>query len=171
VTFKHCPECGNKNLTKDIGDDKNIPYCETCKRPWFPFSYTCIITLVVDENENFALIKQNIYNLPPDIYILVAGFINPGETFEEAVKREVFEEIGLVADGVNYVNSYYFSKRDQIMAGFVTKVKHGEFKLSEEVDDAKWFSKDDVASAISKDSIVAQLFNDYKFSWVRNAPN
>jgi NAD+ diphosphatase len=119
---------------------------------------------VVDENENYALIKQNRYNLAPDKYVAVAAYIGHGETLEEAVKREVFEEIGLVAESVRYLGSYFLGQRDQLMAAFVTRVKHGGFKLSDEVDDGKWFTGDDVESAVSSEGIISKMIKSYKNS-------
>jgi len=166
MEFKFCPTCGNKNTRKDIGDDANTPYCETCKRPWFPFSYTCVLVLVVDEKGNFAFIQQNY--IREGLYIGVAGYPNHAEPYEETVKREVYEEIGLEANHVQYVHSYYYEKRDLMMLGFVAKVNHGEFKLSKEVDAAKWFAPEEAEAALPQGSIVHSLYKDYVCG--RNTP-
>jgi len=159
MEFNFCPDCGHKNIRKNIGDDTNIPYCETCKRPWFPFSYTCVLVLVVDENGNFAFIKQN--HIRTDSYIGVAGYPNHTEPYEETVKREVFEEIGLVVTHVQYIRSYYFEKRDLMMLGYIAHVNHDEFNLSSEVSAAKWFAPNKAEAALPQGSVVHNLYNDY----------
>jgi len=161
MEFNFCPECGTKTVPKNLGDHDNVPFCSICKRPWFPFSYACVIALVVDENDNFAFIKESRYNLPENLYVGVAGHLEVGDTFEEAIKREVFEEIGLVADSVEYIKSYYHAKRDQIMVGFAVRVKHSEFRLSSEVDAAKWFAEHEARAALPKEGIIGQLLEDY----------
>ena len=159
MVLNFCPDCGSKNIRKDLGDDTNIPYCETCKRPWFPLSYACVLVLVVDQDGNFALIRQN--HIRPDCYIGVAGYPNHAEPYEEAAKREVFEEIGLAATHVKYISSYYYEKRDMMMLGFAAYVKHGMFNLSSEVDAAKWFVPHEAEAALPQGSIIHQLFKDF----------
>lgn len=158
LTF--CPECGHKNTPKTMGDDANIPYCEVCKKPWFDLSYNCVLVAVVDENGNFAFIQQD-YIRTDSCYIGVAGYPNHGEPYEETVKREVFEEIGLVVNKVQYVRSYYFEKRDMMMLGYVAHVNHGDFKLSKEVNTAKWFSPNEAEAALPHGTIIHELYKDY----------
>lgn len=159
MIFNYCPICGSRAVDKIIGDEGNIPYCVECKKPLFPFSYTCILTLIIDENHNFAFIQQN--NIPLHLYMGVAGYQKIGETLEDTVKREVFEEVGLVVKSTNYVKSYYYTKKDLLMVGYVSKVAHSEFRLSEEVDNAKWFRKEEVKKVLREKSIIQSLFNDY----------
>ena len=159
MTFNYCPTCGTKAVDREIGDEGMMPYCTTCEKPLFPFTYTCIITLVVDEAGMIALIQQ--YNIPKHMYIGVAGYTKPGEPLEETVKREVFEEVGLETTDVRYVKSYPLAVRDQLMTGFVAHVKHGGFKLSAEVDNAKWFTESEAAEALPKDGIITELYLDY----------
>lgn len=159
MVFRYCPQCGNKTEKKIIGDDGNVPYCTICNIPLFSFSYSCILTLVIDENSNFAFIQQD--NRPEHLYVGVAGYPMQGEIFEDAVKREVMEEIGLTVDKVKYIKSYYYIKKDMIMVGFVSVVKHSDFILSREVDNAKWFTKDEVIKVLPVGSIILQLFKDF----------
>lgn len=159
MTFIYCPICGSKTEQREIGDEGNMPFCIQCNRPLFPFSYSCILTLIIDENQDFAFIQQN--NIPSHLYIGVAGYPKQGEVFEDAVKREVFEETGLNVEKVTYVKSYSYAKKDMIMVGFVSEVKRSPFKLSKEVDNAKWFSKEEAGGVLREDSVISRLFHDY----------
>ena len=58
MQFKFCPECGEKLITKTIGDEGEISFCENCGRPWFSFSYPCVICLLTDGAGKYALIRQ-----------------------------------------------------------------------------------------------------------------
>lgn len=159
MNFKYCSQCGNAASEKEIGDEGNIPYCENCKKALFPFSYTCILTLIVDEYNNFALIQQN--NIPNHLFIGVAGYLKQGDTLESAVKREILEEVGLSVEKVEYVKSYFYNEKDLLMVGFVSYVKHSAFILSCEVDNAEWFSEHEAVKVLPEGAIITQLFMDY----------
>lgn len=58
MQFKFCPECGEKLITKTIGDEGETSFCENCGRPWFSFSYPCVICLLTDGAGKYALIRQ-----------------------------------------------------------------------------------------------------------------
>lgn len=89
---KYCKECGEKLIIKKLEGEGNIPYCPKCKEYRFPKFNVAISTIVVNkENDNILLIKQ----YGRDAYILVAGYVNLGESLEETVVREVKEETGM----------------------------------------------------------------------------
>lgn len=159
MNFKYCPQCGEKLSPKICGDEGEIPYCWNCNRPFFPFSYPCIICLcVTEDNSEIALIKQSYVS---DNYVNVAGYVKEGETPETTAVREVMEEIGLETVSCKYLGSYYYAKRDNLMLGYVCKVKKGELKLSSEVDSAGWFPLKIAARFLRDGSIAQNLLNDY----------
>lgn len=152
MQFFYCPECGRKLEPKQIGDEGMVPYCDECGRPFFSFSYPCVICLAVNEEGKVALIKQS---YGKDIYVLVAGFIKPDEDAETAAIREIEEEIGQRATDITYVGSYTHPKRDNLMLGYTCRVSKHAFELSGEVKSAKWFT---VAEALKnlKDAHLAR---------------
>lgn len=158
MTFIHCPLCGEKLTSKPIGDEGLVPFCEACGRPWFPFSYPCVICLCMDENGNIALIKQS---YGEDRFVCVAGYVKHGESLESAARREVEEETGLSVLGVHYVNSYPYEKRDNLMLGFACRVKRADFSLSDEVKTATWFTPDEADNALAQSLIAQRLLHDY----------
>lgn len=159
MIFLFCPQCGDKlTHNKTFGDEGIIPFCEKCRRPWFGFSYPCVICLVIDKDNNIALIKQSYVS---DSHVCVAGYIKEGETAECTAKREVFEETGLNVLSLKYINSYHFKKNDNLMLGFVCLVKKDDFSLSCEVDSADWFTLDEAKLRLRTGSIGLRLLNDY----------
>ena len=108
MKFMYCPQCGSQLEKKEIGDEGLVPYCETCKRPWFDMPYACTITLVINELEEVALIRQGYVS--DQYYVCVAGYIKCGESAEETARREVMEELGLNPESLCYTKSYYFEK-------------------------------------------------------------
>lgn len=155
MDFTYCPQCGERLVSKVCGDEGETPYCDSCKRPFFPFSYPCVICLCVDgERSEIALIKQSYVS---ENYVNVAGYVKQGETPESAAVREVKEEIGLDALSVSYVGSWYHAKSDNLMLGFVCAVKKGELTISSEVDEADWFPLEKARELLRQDSIGMSL--------------
>lgn len=159
MKFTYCPHCGEKLVHKEIGDEGLMPYCDKCERPIFDLPYTCTITLVVNERNEAALIKQDYVSKTN--YVCVAGYIKTGETAEETAIREVSEEIGLEVESIKYMKSYYYEKRDMLMLGYVAYVKKVDFKISGEVDRAEWFPLEVAKEKVRSGSIAMQLIEDY----------
>ncbi len=159
MQFRHCPQCGCALVPKPIGDEGLVPFCEQCDRPWFSFSYPCVICTVMNEaGDRVLLIRQ------PEVqgrYISVAGYVKQGETIEETARREVLEETGLTAVQLRYVKSYFYEKRDQLMFGFGVRVKEGALRLSCELEEARWFPVEEARSLLRQGSIGIQLMEDY----------
>lgn len=158
MQFRFCPQCGSKLTTKQVGDEGEIPFCESCGRPWFSFSYSCVICLLTDGEGRFALIKQT---YATKNYVCVAGFIKEQETAEQTAIREIREETGLEVLSLRYVNSYYYPKHDNLMLGYVCTVKPGEFKLSGEVERAGWFELEEARELLSHGTVGKDLLRDY----------
>lgn len=159
MQFDFCPRCGTALVPKPIGDEGLVPCCPQCDRPWFPLSYACVICVVMNERCNRVLLIRQ-----PEVgsrFINVAGYVQPGETIEQTAAREVHEEVGLMTTGLQYVKSYYYSKRDQLMFGFAVQVAEGDLRLSCELCDAQWFSVKDALVALRESSIALQLLRDY----------
>ena len=92
--FTYCPYCGGKLFSKEIGDEGNIPFCDSCNIPLWDMFTTSIIAAVVNEYREIALLRQNYVSATK--YVCVAGIMKIGEAAEDTVVREVKEEIGQV---------------------------------------------------------------------------
>ncbi|MBE6826136.1 MAG: NUDIX domain-containing protein [Ruminococcus sp.] len=154
MKFTYCPHCGTKTILKEIGDEGMIPYCETCNIPLFPMFSTCVLSVVMNELHEIALIRQS-YGTPR--FVGVAGYMKCGETAEEAAKREVIEEIGLVPESVTFLESHWYDGKDMLMLGFLARVKKTDFCLSDEVAEAKWFPLDEAVRTVREGSIIQKL--------------
>ncbi len=164
MDFSYCPDCGAKLEPKPIGDEGLVPFCATCSKPLFGFSYSCIIALPVnaDNPDEVALIRQGY--VTNKNHICVAGYVKRGETIEASARREVEEELGLSVRDVSYMRSYYFERKDLLMLGFVAKIEKDAFRISGEVDSASWFTLDEADRELANASIAWQLLQDYKNS-------
>ena len=157
MQFTFCPDCGGRLIKKSIGDEGEIPFCESCGRPWFSFSYPCVICLLTDGAGNYALIRQT---YATKNYVCVAGFIKEQETAEQTAVREISEETGLEVLDMRYISSYYYPKHDNLMLGYACRVERGEFRLSEsEVKTAGWFDESGARELLSHGTIGKQLLD------------
>ncbi len=108
----------------------------------FPRTDPAVIMLVHDGAGNVVLGRQAIW--PPGRYSVLAGFVEPGESLEAAVAREVAEEVGLQVTDVRYVGSQPWPFPQSLMLGFVARAEQGvELVLDPtEIEEAYWFSRD-----------------------------
>ena len=136
MRFTYCPHCGSRLILRPIGDEGPVPYCEPCGKPLFDMFSTCIIVMVVNEQEEVALLQQGY--LSSRYRVLVSGYMKPGESAEECTCREVLEELGLELEQLQIVGTDWFARRDQLMIGFLGRTKKQPFTLSPEVDGAAW---------------------------------
>ena len=155
MRFTYCPHCGGKLIKKEIGDEGLIPFCEACSIPLWDMFTTCIITAVVNDEKEVALIKQSY--LTTQTYVCVAGHMKIGESAEETVIREVKEEIGLDVEALEFVQTYPYEQKEMLMLGFKAKVKKADFVLSQEVAIARWFKFEEALENIREGSIAWKL--------------
>lgn len=149
MTFKYCAECGHKLEDIQCGDD-NCKICPSCKKIYGSSPFPVVEVLVVNEFHEILLLKQNY--ISEEKWTVVSGYMIDGETIEDAVIREVKEETGQDVISSNYISSYYFAPKQLIMIGFIAYVKKSQFSNSEEVDDIKWYKKDEVDAVIAREN-------------------
>nr|MBQ8245121.1 NUDIX domain-containing protein [Oscillospiraceae bacterium] len=160
MRFTYCPDCGSRLVPRPIGDEGLVPYCESCKKPLFELFSTCIIVMVVNEYEEVALLKQGY--LSSVYWVLVSGYMKPGESAEECTRREVQEEIGLELEQLQIVGTDWFARREQLMIGFIARAKKREFTLSGEVEEARWVPVEEAPGLMHPGkSISAELVRRY----------
>ena len=158
MRFTYCPHCGNELIKKEIGDEGLVPFCEKCSIPLWDMFETCIITAVVNEYDEVALLKQSYVTTAN--YVCVAGHMKIGESAEETVIREVKEELGLDVENLTFIRTYPYEKKEMLMLGFKAVVKKADFIYSQEVDSAKWFAFEEALENIREGSIAWQLVKE-----------
>lgn len=155
MRFTYCPHCGTKLISKEIGDEGMIPYCEKCSIPLWDMFTTSIIAAVINEYDEVALLRQNYVSTTT--YVCVAGIMKIGESAEETVIREVKEEIGQDVVSLEFVRSYPYEKKEMLMLGYKATVKKQAFQLSGEVDSVEWVKYDRALSLLREGSIAWNL--------------
>jgi NAD+ diphosphatase len=151
---KYCGKCGSITHTKT---DERVKVCPKCGFMSYPRISPAIIVAVVKEDE--LLLAHNIHN-KTNMYSIIAGFLEPGETLEECVSREVFEEVGIKVKNVKYFGSQPWPYPNSLMIGFTAEYKSGEINVDgEEIDDAGWYKRDNLPEIPSKLSISRRLID------------
>ncbi|TYH93232.1 hypothetical protein ES332_A13G239200v1 [Gossypium tomentosum] len=150
---RFCGHCGEKTIPKEAGRRKQCSN-ESCKKRIYPRVDPVVIMLVIDrENDRALLGRQS--RFVPRMWSCLAGFIEPGESLEEAVRRETYEEAGIEVGEVVYHSSQPWpvgpsSIPCQLMVGFFAFAKSLEINVDkEELEDAQWHSREDVRKALA----------------------
>ena len=147
-----CGRCGTATV---IHARERKCWCQTCEIPWYPRLAPCVI-VVVRRGERMLLARSSRTRRP--IYSLIAGFVEPGESLEQAVAREVKEETGLQVSNIRYRLSQPWPFPHQLMAGFFADYESGELVLQQdELADAGWFVPDQTPPIPPLTTISGQL--------------
>src|SRR5262245_12547259 len=136
---RFCPNCGAPTQAVDAGWRRD---CPACKTQHFPRTDPVVIMLPVD-SERCLLGRSP--RFVPSMWSCLAGFIEPGESIEDAVHRETLEEAGIACGRIKYFASQPWPFPSSLMIGcHAEAVTHNIVVDREELEDARWFSKDEV---------------------------
>lgn len=157
--MKHCMECGTKLTTQYLENEGDIPYCTNCKAYRFSVFNTAVSMIVLNPKRNkILLIKQ----YGGKDYILVAGYVNKGESAENAVIREVKEELGMEVMELHYNKSMYYEKSNTLMLNFSCVISNESLEnMTTEVDEAMWFTFEEAKDNVKRDSLAQYFLLDY----------
>jgi NAD+ diphosphatase len=134
---KFCGSCGAPTVVRSAGHER---HCDGCGTDHFPRTDSAVIMLVTD-GERAVLGRQKIW--PQGMYSTLAGFLEPGESLEDTVRREVFEEVGLVVDDVKYSSSQPWPFPSSLMLGFHAHTSAPELNVdTNELETADWFTRE-----------------------------
>jgi NAD+ diphosphatase len=143
VRHGHCANCGAPSRVAAAGWRRE---CDVCKAQHFPRTDPVVIMLAVD-GDNCLLGRQA--RFPKSMYSCLAGFLEPGETIEDAVRREIFEEAGIHCGAVAYLASQPWPFPASLMIGCIAEATTRELKIDGvELEDARWFSRGEAASML-----------------------
>lgn len=142
---RFCPQCGGATVLAKGGWQRD---CTNCAAQQFP--RTDPVTIMLVEHEGRVLLGRNA-RFPQGSYSALAGFVEPGETIEEAVAREVFEEAGVRVRDVSYIASQPWPFPSQLMIACHAHADDDALTLDPgEIEDARWFTREQVIEAFEK---------------------
>ena len=154
---RFCGACGCKN---EVIRNGALLFCPVCETEYYPRINPCIIVLVT--NANRVLLARS-SRRGAAFFSCLAGFIEPGETAEEAVAREVYEEAGIQVTNIRYVKSQPWPFPSQLMLGFYADYAGGDLNpCPEELAEAAWFDVHSLPTVPSPTiSVAGQLIEEY----------
>ena len=156
ISHRFCGRCG----TPTHLDEKDMMLkCPECGQVHYPRIAPAIIVAIRKGNE--LLMAQHSYH-DTIRYALIAGFVEPGEAIEEAVHREVSEEVGIRIKNLKYMKSQSWPFPNSLMLGFTAEYESGDIKVDgDEIVRAKWFKKDEITRYKSDISISDWLIQNF----------
>ncbi len=149
-THTHCPRCGSRTLVEDAGW---VRRCPTDDSVHFPRTDPAVIMAVVDAEDRILLGHNPAW--PQGRYSTLAGFVEPGETLENAVRREVAEEAGIAVGEVTYLGDQPWPFPASLMLGFRAEaISTAVDTDGDEITDARWFTREQLAEATSSQRVI-----------------
>jgi NAD+ diphosphatase len=155
-THRYCGRCGTE--TEDHAQDR-AKVCPSCGVISYPRLSPSIIVLVTRGQE--MLLARNA-NWPTNMYSTLAGFVEPGESIEQTVHREVHEEVGIRVRNLRYLGSQSWPFPNSLMLGFHAEYQSGDIVCQEgEIADAQWFRFDELPNVPPGTAISRWLIDDF----------
>ena len=156
-THGFCSRCGHATERHDVHE---AMVCPRCGHLHFPRLSPAVIVLI-ERGREMLLARSP--GWPAGLYSTVAGFVEPGESLEECVHREILEEVGVRVTDLRYFGSQPWPFPHSLMVGFVTTWLEGEIAIDGiEIEDARWFTPEDMPPALPfQHSIARRLVDDF----------
>ena len=155
---QYCGQCGRPTTR---AYEEHYLACEPCRLRFYPRIQPCIIVLVVRGDE--VLLAQGVRHQHTGYYSTLAGFMEVGESVEQAVHREVFEEVGLQLKNLRYMSSQTWPFPNQLMLGFIAEYDSGDIDIEpNEIVDARWWPLDQLPKRPPSASISGWLVDTYR---------
>jgi len=152
-----CVSCGAP--LRDSSDD-HARECTSCGSIFYPPISPAVIVAV--ERDGKILLARNA-RFPPGRYSVIAGFVEPGESLEETVRREVREEVSLEIRDLQYFGSQSWPFPHSLMVGFTAHWASGEIQVDgKEIEDAGWFAPDEMPDLPQGVSISRKLIEHFR---------
>jgi len=161
-----CGRCGSASAIESGGNSRLCTNTE-CATRIFPRIDPAIIVLVADGD--YCLLGRQ-PSWPDGRYSTVAGFVEPGESLEDAVCREVFEETNIRVGAIHYDSSQPWPFPSSLMLGFTAEATSQDIVLNDgELEDARWFSRKELTSGFPKLPYRVSISRRLIDNWIQNA--
>ncbi|MHA6762780.1 NAD(+) diphosphatase [Streptacidiphilus sp. PAMC 29251] len=153
-SHRFCSRCGHATVPAAAG---HVRRCTSCAHEHYPRTDGAVIMMVTDDRDRALLGRQALW--PEGRYSTLAGFVEPGESLEQAVAREVAEEAGVGVDlaTVEYVASQPWPFPSSLMLGFTARAERGATEITvdgEELSEARWFSREELKAGMESGEVL-----------------
>jgi len=155
-THQYCGHCGTHTLQLA---GKRAKQCPKCSLLSYPRLSPAVIVLVKRKAE---ILLARAHHFPDNLYSTIAGFVEPGESLEDAVIREIYEEVRIQVKDIRYFGNQPWPYPNSLMLGFTASYAGGEIQLDQnELADAAWFTKENLPLIPPKLSIARSLIDSF----------
>ncbi|MCW2840673.1 MAG: diphosphatase [Aeromicrobium sp.] len=149
-THRFCARCG---AASDIAPGGHVRICPACGAHHFPRTDPAVIMLITDEHDRVLMGRQPSW--PEGRFSTLAGFVEPGETLGDAVRREVMEEVGVEVGDVTYAASQPWPFPSSLMLGFFGTALTTDIRVDQdEIAEARWFTRDEVTDLTASGELL-----------------
>ena len=157
LTHRFCGRCA---APTSLDEGSGALLCTACEQAHYPRIAPAVIVLV--ERGREALLGRS-PRFPEGVYSTLAGFVEPGETLEACVHREIEEEAGVLVHNLRYFGSQSHPFPHSLMVGFIAEWRAGDLRIdTDELVDARWFDVDDLPLRPHPRSIAFRLIEDFE---------
>jgi NAD+ diphosphatase len=152
--------CGRCGTQMEMDPNERSMRCPNDGLVVYPRLSPAVIVLV-EHPDGRALLATNVaWRGPTPMYSTLAGFVEPGESLEDCIHREILEEVGVMVDDIRYFGSQPWPFPNSLMLGFFATYSAGEITAApDEIADAQWFSRDDLPTIPPRASIARALID------------
>lgn len=162
-THQFCGQCGSRTHT---APHERVKQCPNCSHTSYPRLSPAVIVQVTRQGKNgreILLARNKRYKIP--MYSVLAGFVEPGETLETCVRREIREEVNIEVKNIRYFGSQPWPFPNSLMVAFTAEYAGGEIVLEEEeILDAQWFRANELPPYPPPMSIAHHLIEDFRLA-------
>lgn len=151
---QYCGRCATSMIQKE---DERAKFCPKCNLIVYPGISPAVITAIIKGNE---ILLAHATHFAGNMYSAIAGFVEPGETLEETVKREVYEEVGLRIKNIKYFGNQPWPFPNSLMIAFTSEYESGEISVDgNEISQAGWYTVHNLPQIPGRISIARQLID------------
>lgn len=155
-THQYCGVCANPMQS---AEKERTKYCATCHHFCYPRISPCVIVLIHDSEQVLLAYSPR---FKKKMYSLIAGYIEPGETAEQAIHREVKEEVGIDVKNIRYYGSQPWPFPHSLMFGYFAEYAGGEIIIDhDEIADAQWFNINQLPTIPAEGSIAYKILKQF----------
>ncbi len=156
ATNRFCGSCGAQTMEHP---EEQARLCPQCRTVMYPAISPCIIVLV---HRRDMLLLARSPRFPKSMYSTLAGFVEPGESAEECLHREIYEEVRLKVANVRYFKSQPWPFPGQLMLGFFAEYRSGDITIDGvEISEAQWYKYNDLPEIPGRETIAGQLIRHH----------
>ncbi len=154
---RFCGACGTPTIP--LKKEEHARTCPQCGNIFYPQISPAVIVRI--EKKGSILLARNA-RFPATMRSLIAGFVDPGESLEDAVRREIREEVGISVKDITYYDSQPWPFPDSLMVGFTAQWKEGEILVdNDEILEAGWFSPEELPELPRSGSIAYKMIQQW----------